>query len=157
MNLFPKRERKKGKKRKTEKPKWTHSRKRRRSHLTWGRITNKEALLTCATIYHNNYESPTDGPWRPYSLASLHHLDLSPLVPTQTTYSGQSGVPFTLKVPCTFLLCTRTSRINKIWNVLSTRWDPTNHSCQNPAPFKLPLTSEKASLFPPRERWSYSL
>ena len=154
---IPKERKKKRKEKENRKDKVNSLQKRRGSHLTWGRITKKEALPTCAPIYHNNYEGPANGPWRPYSLASFHHVDLSPLVPSQTTYSGQAGVLFTPKVPCTFLLCTQTSRINEIWNVLSTWSDPTNHSCQNPAPFKLPLTSEKHSLFPPGERWSYSL
>lgn len=79
MNLFQKKKRKEMKTRKQKqnkrqsepipkerkkkkKTKCTYSRKRRGSHVTWGRITEKEALLTCAAVYHNNYESPTDGP-----------------------------------------------------------------------------------------------
>ena len=156
--------------------KWTYSKKRKKerkekqkkdkvnlfqrkggSPLTWGRSTKKETLLICATVYRNNYGSLAGGPWGPYHLASVHHLGPSPLVPTQTTHSGQTGILFILNVPCTFLLCTWASGINKIWNVLSTLSDPTNHNCQNLAHFKSSVTSKKPSLSPQRDVILFSM
>lgn len=158
MNLFKKKKRKNEKKRKTKKKtKWTYSRERGGSPLTQGRSTKKATLLICATVHRNNYGSLAGGPWGPYNLASVHHLGPSPLVPTQTTHSGQTGILFILNVPCTSLLCTWASGINKISNVLSTLSDPTDHNCQNLAHFKSPVTSKKPFLSPQRDVILFSI